>query len=549
MKLFRWTLLLGIAGFLSACGGNDDTLTMTLTPTPAQVASGGTTSLEATFAGDASAVASVEFTQGTTALPTDSTPADGFKVTSTAISAATTFVATAKDESGATLATDDVVVTLSPTNPAQPNAEDKTVTTLAGVSVAGGTTPTGLAVVTEKLVALNGDARLKGTATGGEAVVNPDGTFTFTPAAGATAGSFDYEVVSGALLDTGKVTVTVNALPANTVIVSDLVGLRSATATASTATTIIINGTISCNDDVDCIVLQPGQRLVGAGVIDGVTLGGAAKLDLTSADPETPVPNDNNITGIKLAKGVIVEGLEISGRDIYTAIRGEAVGFLDPGETPNEATQLVTIKNVKIVGPTSNSPIAFSETTQDSIYFMVIDNLTVENASRSATFVDFRELTITNSTFNFNLASGNGLSLISEGMSELTLDKVTVNSSVAAGALSAIRVTQADDNEVMTVTVKDTAVNFTNDTDDTTPFDLAAAVAFNFTYGANVTPAPEDGRLNILTAASTGNTTNATSGDAVQYEVTEDATNPAEPDAVITGYIQGTPATVFETRP
>jgi hypothetical protein len=101
----------------------------------------------------------------------------------------------------------------------------------------------------------------------------------------------------------------------------------------------------------------------------------------------------------------------------------------------------------------------------------------------------------------------------------------------------------------MTVTVKDTAVTFTDDSNDATPFDLGAAVAFNFTYGAAVTTPPADGRLNILTDASTGNSTNATSGDALKYEVTESATNAAQAADVIKGYIQGTPDFVFETRP
>lgn len=518
MTTFKWTALgLALVILLSACGGTPSpTVKLTLAPSKAQVASGEKVTLKVTVDEGAAKVATVDFAiKDVTPFAKDvaAAPDGTYSKESPAINANTTFVATAKDAGGAVLATAEAAVTVNAVP--QPNAEPKTVTTLATVAVAGGTTPTGLAVTTEKLVVQNGTAKLKGAATGGTAVVNGDGTFTFTPADGATSGSFDYEVVSGALSDTAKVTVTIKALPANTVIVSDLAGLTAATATGSTATTIIVNGTITCGP-ADCVSLQPGQKLVGAGVVDGVTLSGVAKLVATvSADESTP-PENNNITVIKLAADSTVEGIEISGRDIFTAIVGQAVELRKAGSpAADPVPSTVTIKNVKIVGPTSNAPLSIKFSGPpaeefEAYYDLNIDGLTVTDVAANPVGISaFSSLVFKNSNIAIN-ASASGTTGISlraySGPTTATVENVTITSAKGGADFSPLEIGQSSAGGVLTATVKDTSVTFADDIDKQN-----GAFPFYFNFGNN-----NPGSGKIIVENSTGNTSNTTSPDPVR---------------------------------
>ncbi len=565
MKLFRWTLLLGVAVFLGACGGNTKTSATVVLEAPAEVAKDTVVNLKATVTGATATTVDFVIKDGAVVKEGVTANADGsFSAVSAPIAAATTFVAIAKDASGEIGRSEakEVKISVAATKPV---ATAKSVTTLVGVNVIGGT-PTNIpagpatdgASVGKLAVPAGATAQLvAASAVNGAATVAPDGSFSFEPVAAGDA-SFKYEVVlAGVKSDPATISIAVKALPDNTKIVTDIAQLLTETSAASTTQTIILGGSITCLSDNDttasngeyCFELKPNQRLVGSGVIgtgtDSVTLTNPnAKLivNLTNAG--------NAITGIKLAKGVTVEGLEISGTpgQLYTAIRG-----IDSDFVASTDADLVTVKNVKIIGPTLNNPIGFTLTAQDATYNLLLDGLVVEKATKTSGFPAFKNLTIRNSTFNLEVPTGNGIFLQSEGTSTVTFENVTVNSSIAAGTLSAINFTQADGDEVMTISVKDTTVTFTDDGDTATPFELGDVTAFNFTFGfnplanpANPLPTPTSVAMDILTAQSTGNTTNATS--EVKYEVTEAGSNPTDPDVVIDGYIEGTPASVFVTR-
>jgi Bacterial Ig domain len=519
MTTFKWICLgLVLMVLLSACGGNTTkTAKLTLTPGKTQVSSGEKVTLKVTIDEGAEDVASVDFAVKSAdpfAKDVKAGTDGSYNTESAVLTATTTFVATAKDTSGKVIGTSgDVTVTVS-TVP-QPNAEPKTVTTLAGVQVVGGGTPTGLAVTTDKLVFANGTPRLKGAGVGGTAVVNPDGTFTFTPDSGATSGSFEYEVVSGTLIDTATVTINITALPVNTVIVDDLTALTAATATGSTATTILVNGTITCGA-ADCVSLQPGQKLVGAGVVEGVTLSGVAKIDATVSVDESTPPQNNNITVIKLAADTTIEGLEISGRDIFTAINGVAVNLRQPGSpADNPTASTITVKNVKITGPTSDSPFKIEFTgppTEDfeAYYDLNIDALTFAGvAGKPIGFSAFEDLELKNSTIDISADAGGetGISVRAySGPTTALVENVVITSAKGGAGFSPLEIGQSSAGGVLTATVKNTTVTFADDIDKEN-----AAFPFYFNFG---NPSPGVGK--IIVEGSTGNTSNTTSNDPIR---------------------------------
>jgi Bacterial Ig domain len=524
MMKFKWTFVVsGLVLLLSACGGTTTpTAKLILTANPPQVASGFNVTLTATIDEGAENVALVEFAvKDQPAFFTDDNAEGGYTAESATLTANTTFVAVAKDAAGTTLGSSETSVTVTAAPP-QPNAEAKTVTTLAGVQVVGGGTPTGLAVTTEKLVAQNGSARLKGTATGGAAVVNADGTFTFTPDAGATSGSFDYEVFSGTLVDAAKVTINITALPADTRLVSSLAELTTALDDVAVKT-IIIKGTIGCNID-NCIRFKAGQTLTGSATVAGVAVTNpGAKIDVTVAGDEPADPTQNNITAIVLAANTKVEGIEISGRDIYTAINGVAVDLREPtspADAPVPST--VNVKNIKIVGPTSNRPFAirFSGPPTEafgSYYILKVDGLNVTGATNVIGISAFSELEFKNSSVAMNIdfvadpAKEFGISFHAYGNATAVVDKLKVTSSTGSANFSPVNFVQSSGGGVYNITLSNTNVNFAQGVD------LTTANAFFVNHGNPQTPG---GKIVINTANSKGNTTNSTAPDKAKFTVT-----------------------------
>lgn len=499
MKTLRWLILALALGLLSACGDNTPGLTMTLTANPTEVASGATTALEATFTGDSGDVATVEFAikDSETAFTTDDTPADGFTATSPAVSVATTFVARAKDASGAELATAEAPVT---TTGPQPRAADKAVTTLAGVPVVGGGTATGLAVTTDKLVFENGTPqKVAGSETGGVAVVEANGNFTFTPADGFTgAASFKYSVGTAE----GTVTVTVNALPDNTVVARSLQDLNDATSPTSTVTTIILGDMIVCDAD-PCIRLKTGQTLQGSGTVAGVSLSNPnAKLDANRSDA------GELTTVIELAPDTTVEGLEISGEDLFSGIRGRDV----------DLSGTINIKDVTLVGPATNALLTIRHedgTAFGSFYTLNVEGLTVTGANRPIGVSGFSSLNFKDSTVGIDItyapnSAEFGLSFHAYGDATAVVENIDVVSEQGNPEFAPMKFAQSSGGGVYNLTVANNDVSFADGVD------LATVNAYFFNYGNT---SPTTGKI-VLNAASTGNTTEASSTGATRFSVT-----------------------------
>jgi hypothetical protein len=527
MRKVQWPFLFALLVLLvSACGTPPEPTTptakLTLAANPSSVVSGNTVTLTATIDEGAENVASVEFAINQDVFFTDDNAEGGYTAVSAPLTTNTTFVAIAKNTEGTVLGTSNEASVTVTAPPLQPNAEAKTVTTLAGVAVAGGTTPTGIAVTTEKLVVQNGSARLKGSATGGTAVVNADGTFSFTPASGATAGSFEYEVFSGTLVDSALVTFNITPLPANAVIVNDLASLTAATAPAATTQTIIVAGTVTCEADqdptaeVNCVVLKTDQTLLGSGTVAGIALTNPnAKLTIN-----LPGTNTDAITGIKLASGVTIEGLEISGEgtELFTAIVGQASELREPGSpAADPVPSTVTIKNVRIVGPTANAPfsIKFSGPPAEEFeayYNLNIDGLTVTDVAANPIGISaFSSLEFRNSNIAIS-ASASGETGVSvraySGPTTAIIDNVTITSAKGGASFSPLEVGQSSAGGILTVTVKNSTVTFADEIDKQT-----AAFPFYFNFG---NPSPGAGKI-VISAESTGNTSNTTSSDPIRW--------------------------------
>ena len=525
MRFQKVCWLIALLVFLSACNRNTTTPTveLTLTPSSSEVTSGDTVTLTATIDEGAEDVALVEFAVKDGDVISSDDGADGsYTAVSAALDEATTFVATAKDENGTTLGeSNEATVTVSAA-PLQANAEDKQVTTLENVQVVGGGTPTGLAVTTEALVAENGDAEIvEGSEENGVATVEDDGTFTNS--------------------DEATVTVTVTALPDNTTIASTLAEING----APEAETILWAGEITCDSDNDpsgeanCVLLKANQQLLGGGEVAGVVVNNPnAKLVIDLPDGSVT----GSITGIKLASGVTVEGLEISGvaDEFYTAIGGSVADF-DTNPAPDAITpSSVTLRDVTIIGPTSNAPLTMrlNGAPLGSYYDLTIDGLEVTGIDRAIGLTAFNTLTFTNSVVAMNITSNTrGLIINAEGESTAVIDNVDISSEVASETFTPMFIVNGSGGGVLGVTVKNSDITFPGATSE----QLSGARSFGFDYENSEAP-PRGGRIEINTPESTNNTSEA--NGAVTYE----AESPNTAADKITGYIQGNKPLVFIER-
>jgi hypothetical protein len=512
--------------FLSACNNGTDTPTaeLTLTPSSSQVTSGSTVTLTATITEGAENVALVEFSVKDGDVISSDDGSDGsYSAESAALSVNTTFVATAKDEDSSTLGSAETSVTVTAA-PAQANGEDRAVTTLAGVEVVGGGTPTRLAVTTEKLVVENGNAeKVEGSEVGGVATVGADGTFTFTPNAGFSgAASFRYRVENDANSDEAIVTVTVNDLPEDTAIVGTLAELVTATGNA-TVETIIIKDAIRCNVD-NCIRLGEGQTLTASAAVGGVNVSNpAARIQARVEGDEPTEPTQNNITVINLGPNTTIEGIEIFGRDIFTAIVGQASELRQPGSAIDDPVpSTVTINDVSIAGSTSNAPLSIKFSGPpteefEAYYDLNIDGLTVTDVAANPVGISaFSSLVLKNSTIAIS-ASAIGETGVSvraySGPTTATIENVTITSAKGGAVFSPLEIGQSSASGVLTTVVKNTAITFADG------IDLAnAAFPFYFNFG-NTNPG--DGKI-IISVESTGNTSNTTSPDPIRWTGTSE---------------------------
>ncbi|MGL4611061.1 MAG: hypothetical protein ACRCYY_15515 [Trueperaceae bacterium] len=289
-------------------------------------------------------------------------------------------------------------------------------------------------------------------------------------------------------------------LPEGTIRVTNLEELQAATAEDSTATTLMVAGSITCDAD-PCVRLKAGQTLMGE---DGAVL---------NADRS----GDGNLTTvIELASDSSVQNLEISGPDIYTAING----------VDAELTGTIVIRDVVVNGPTANAPFAIRETASSGTYTLSISNLTMNEINRSMAIANFGQLEITNSSFNLNISDNSrGLIFQTGGVGSVLLDNVTVSSTLASDNFIPVVFHHVGSEGTLGVTVSNTSVNFP----DAAPDALANARSFIFEAATTT------GQIAVQTSMSTGNTTEATAPYTVVYDVPEGA-NPA---LVILGYLQG----------
>jgi hypothetical protein len=268
-----------LASFLAACsrppatttspGAITPTLsgTISLTARPAEVPSGASTVLAIRLESGSASTVDVAV-KGNRPFVTNIALSEGgsYTFTSPVITQDTTFVVTAKDTEGATVAVAETVVLVSILTASVPEVapeqipatpETTTPETTTPETTTPETTPTSEAVTTEP------------------AQTEPTGT-------------------------------SQEGLPEGAVRVGTLAELQEATSAEATATTIIIAGTIMCDAD-PCVRLKSAQTLMGEA-------GAVLLADRT---------NDGDLTTvIELAPDVSVVGLEISGPDIYTAING-----------------------------------------------------------------------------------------------------------------------------------------------------------------------------------------------------------------------------------
>jgi hypothetical protein len=307
-------------------------------------------------------------------------------------------------------------------------------------------------------------------------------------------------------------------VPATTAIVGTFAELKTATATASTVETIILAGTIVCEED-PCAGLEVGQKLLGSGTVAGLTLvNPGAKLDATRAGDESTPPEDNNITVVELAANSSVEDLEISGRDMFTAINGVAVNLREPSSSVDDPVpSAVSLKNVNIVGATSNAPFSIKFTGPpaeafEAYYDLDIDGLTITNVAANPVGISaFSSLELRNSTIaiDASVLGQTGITVRAySGPATAVIENLTVTSAKGAPDFSPLEIGQSSAGGVFTATLKDTTVTFADGIDLQND-----AFPFYFNFGNS---SPGDGKI-VITAESTGNTSNTTSADPIRW--------------------------------
>ncbi len=439
---------------------------ISLTARPGEVPNGSSTALAIQVQAGRVSTAEVAI-KGSRAFVTNIALSEtgNYAFTSPVITQDTIFVVTAKDATGATVATAETIVLVS-TLPTEATA---TATPTPEPTTPTEPTPTEPTTPTEPAATPTEPA-----ATPTEAAATPEPAQEGPP------------------------------LPEGAVRVRSLEELQAATAEASTATTIMVAGTITCDAD-PCVRLKSGQTLMGEG-------GDAPAVLMADRT------GDGNLTTvIELAPDVSVVGLEITGPDIYTAING----------VDSALSGTVLIRNVAITSPTINAPLTVRDSAGTGTYTLLIDELTVAEATRPIAIANFARLEVTNSTFNLNIAEDSrGIIFQTGGTGAVLLSNVAVTSAVASDAFSPITFTNVGADGTLGVTISNTAVTFPN----AAPEALALARSFNF----ETTTAT--GKIALQTPASTGNSTQATAPITVVY----DAPDGVDLATVILGYIQGT---------
>jgi hypothetical protein len=394
MKL-RWAILFtALTVFLTACPGpapvpGTAKLTLAATPNPVPTA-GAPVKLDATITEGAANVASVDFAvkDATTALGTDSDAANGFSfTTATPITAATTFVATARNAANEAIGSAEVAVTVTAGPPPGSSvAPSKTIITVSGIPTVSGKAATGLQAVAAEVTGVQGTttpeaskATSKGTVVIETSAANKL-QFTYTPSATATGtDTFQYTVKNGtAAPATGTITLNLAKKVLAPVAATTLTDINSAVANE----VVVITGTgdITCAVD-PCVNLEAGQVLLGngAGKIGDVTVTNSAAKRTIVANPAV----GNLATVIKLANDVTVQGINISsgannaGNNIFRAV----TDFGGP-----LVTGAITLKDIDInMGASTAGAIDIgTEVAADRANTIVLDDVTIAGLNNGA---------------------------------------------------------------------------------------------------------------------------------------------------------------------
>ena len=447
------------------------------------------------------------------------------------------FTYTANDgEDGSNTAT--VTITIGSSGDPAP---DGTYKTLAGVKLEAGTTATGTAVKAAGLT-VGGSAAITTEPTNGTVDLNTDGTFTYTPDAGATDDSFTYTV--GA--DTGTVSITIEA--ANIV---NAATLTAADGAPAGSIIVLASGTYTCISI--CITMEKDQTLVGEGsevAIGDITLstGTGTKPVLDDADTAAIVlvTSDTPATPPASTESPIDGGnLTVTGISITNAGFRGITGM-------DRLTGTITVSDVDIdMSPAAEGAFHIRETYNATTnphrdpptggdHDLIIDDLVItgaDNLEGGFRANDFKTLTLTNSSVA--MKSGRGVFIESEFNSTATLEGVTVTVAGTATNSQAFRFLKNNvyengaDTTDMNLIIKNTTATLSGaSASETTNTAYDFTVLVGQTVGGVVTVADDAGKIMIDSAASTLNSTNVIGGAGSANKVSK------TPDAVkVTGEI------------
>jgi hypothetical protein len=311
-------------------------VTMTLAATPTTLPTGGApVKLDATITAGANRVSSVVFAvKGGATLNTDS--ATPFSFTTAAITANTTFVATARDAAGATLTTAEVAVSLAPAIPAGAS-KAATADAINAVAATSGDAATiavtaDITCAVDNCIQLKANQRLVGANAAGTAIaartINvtgaADSSTVIVLATGNTVESLNisgtgiYEaIVSGATPTTGAVTIRNVAINMG----------------ASTRTAIRI-GTETPTDRVNDVVLEGVTVASQANDRDGISIVSASAVTIRNTAPAVTVTFD----AIAAPATNASRGISIIGVNTTIVLDGAAVTSGGVDGTPLDTT-------------------------------------------------------------------------------------------------------------------------------------------------------------------------------------------------------------------
>ena len=348
---------------------------------------------------------------------------------SSASPAARTVSFTVTDSVGATSSPASRTIDVAEANQA-PVAINQSYNAVGNTPLGVGTNPSSPSV-TQSGNVLNGDSdpdsgdpvTLTGTTTPahGSVSVNPDGTFTYTPAAGFSGtDSFTYTITdtddpSNPKSATGTVTITVgpvvwyvdNTKPAgNGTSTSPFNTLGAANAAAGAGSIVFLYS--GSGDYTGGLTMHPGEDLFGQP--HGLTVNGST---LVAASGSNPTITNSGGDGVTVASGDTIEGIDVANSSGNGIIGSNIDGFTLAGSTVSDNGSANTDDGIDFTGLTGTASI-----TNSTITGSANDDASITDTSGSL------NLTVTGSTFKNTSASataGDGLDVFPNGTTNATV--------------------------------------------------------------------------------------------------------------------------------